>query len=249
MARLNLIRASQLIALACGAISAPAPAGGLQVAPVSVTIQDRSGVIRLLNETDRVMSAQVRVFRWHQENGDDELSETDEVVASPPFAQMGPMQKQIIRLVDLKSSSTSDTDCERSYRVVVDELPDATQQDDKIGIKYLLRYSVPVYFKSAACKHAEPLLAWSLVKTESGTSLRVSNSGRLHAQLADVTFVDANGQRTELAPGLLGYVLANSNRTFRLSNSPSAMPGNGQIKVLLNGTAFTQSVSFAAIHE
>ena len=66
--------------LACVVPSGAAHAEGLQVAPVSVTIPERSGVVWLNNGSDKALRAQVRVFRWHQDNGEDELVETEDLV-------------------------------------------------------------------------------------------------------------------------------------------------------------------------
>jgi fimbrial chaperone protein len=36
------------------------------------------------------INAQIRVFKWAQENGEEKLEPTEEVVASPPLATLAP---------------------------------------------------------------------------------------------------------------------------------------------------------------
>lgn len=211
-----------------------AHADGLQVAPVSVTIPERSGVVWLNNEGDGPLRAQVRVFRWTQAHGEDVLAETTDVVASPPFAEIAPGTQQVIRLVRLGGAAVAMTTCEQTYRIIVDELP-AAEQPASTGLQYVVRYSVPVYLTNPACQAQAPVLNWRIEPAGATAMLVVSNAGQFHAQLANVTFVDRMGHRTEITGGLLGYVLPGGERRFAISVGTEALAAGGNLEVKVNG--------------
>lgn len=240
----SILRAG-LALLACVTPLGAAHAGGLQVTPVSVTISERSGVVWLNNGSATPLRAQVRVFRWHQDGGEDELVETQDLVASPPFAQIDANGQQVIRLVRFGEAAIDMTACEQSYRIIVDELPDLARAQDK-GLSFVLRYSVPIYLTNPACRDAKPDLSWQIVTQGDKTWLNVANSGQARAQLASVSFIDSSGRRAAINDGLLGYVLAGAERRFALANPASTFPQAGQIEVLINGLQVRQPVTLAA---
>lgn len=221
-----------------------AHADGLQVAPVSVTIAERSGVFWLNNEGDAPLRAQVRVFRWTQANGEDVLAETTDVVASPPFAEIAPGTQQVIRLVRLGGDAVAMSTCEQTYRIIVDELPTANQPATT-GLQYVVRYSVPVYLTNPACQAQAPALTWRIQPADGAAMLVVSNAGQFHAQLANVAFVDGLGRRTEITGGLLGYVLPGAERRFAIPVPTDALAAGGNLEVKVNGEQVIAPVSLA----
>lgn len=221
-----------------------AQAEGLQVAPVSVTIPARSGVVWLTNEGSAAMRAQVRVFSWTQQDGEDVLAETTELVASPPFLSIDAGNQQVVRLVRLADDVPAGTPCEQTYRIIVDELP-AADRPTGTGLQYVMRFSIPVYVTNPACGEIAPALTWRLENTPAGRELVVENTGQQHAQLADLFMVDARGHRTEIGGGLVGYVLPGHSRHFMLSTTPADLAAAGTVEVSLNGTKVIAPVSLA----
>lgn len=245
-------------ALSAGLMAPHAAHGeGLQVAPVSLTIPKRSGVMMLNNLSDAPLRAQIRVYRWHQDGGEDELVQTDDLIASPPFVEIAADGQQFIRLVRFSQKpdeAKTPELCEQAFRVIVDELPnpDSVKNGaDAQGLNYVLRYSVPVYLTSPACSDAAPNLSWSLSIEGETARLNIANSGQKHAQLASLSFIDADGKTTELSAGLFGYVLPGASRIFTLKNPVSiflnqAGENSGQFEVLVNGSKVTEPVKLAA---
>lgn len=233
-----------LLICASGAPWGIAHAEGLQVAPVSVSIPDRSEVIWLDNGSSQPLNAQIRVFLWHQDRGEDELVETRDLVASPPFVEIPPNSQQIVRLVRFGEEAVDMDVCERSYRIIVDELP-SPDESGREGLRFVLRYSIPVYLTNPDCEAAQPRLEWELGEDGDSTFLSVVNLGQAHAQLADVSFLHSNGHRTEIRTGLLGYVLPGARRNFALIAPPSISFEGGELEVSINGSQVTEPVSMA----
>lgn len=231
-------------------------AEGLQVAPVSVTISERSGLLRLNNNSENPLRAQVRVYRWHQELGEDNLIATDDLIASPPFVEIAPNGQQIVRLVRFNEGSADQAAngniCEQAFRITVDELPnpDIAAEQSAGRLTYVLRYSVPVYLTSSECSDAAPNLSWLVTIDSENASLNITNSGQMHAQIASLYFIDSSGKRTELGAGLFGYILPGSSRSFALKTPASTfkqdtLENQGQFEVLVNGSKITEPARIA----
>lgn len=157
----RILSRAALALSACAMLPGIAQAEGLQVAPVSVTIPARSGVVWLTNQGSAAMRAQVRVFRWTQQDGEDVLAETQDLVASPPFVSIASGDQQVVRLVQLANAVPAGTPCEQAFRIIVDELP-ATDRQSGEGLQYVMRFSIPVYVTNPACAGIVPALSWRL---------------------------------------------------------------------------------------
>jgi fimbrial chaperone protein len=204
-------------AVLAGAFATQAGAASLQISPVMINLratQTATG-ISLQNDGDVPIYGQVRVFLWDQKGGDDVLTPTDELIASPPVMQIAPKSTQTIRLVRRSGAAGP----ERQYRVLIDEVP--TAADTREGVSIKLQYSVPVFI-AAAAPDVAPQLAWQFFKRDGAWFLRVSNSGTLHAQIGATTLETADGKQFELSKGLLGYALAGRQREWRLGIAPAA---------------------------
>ncbi|HEY6817555.1 MAG TPA: fimbria/pilus periplasmic chaperone [Croceibacterium sp.] len=217
----------------------PAHASGLQVEPTSVTIAERSEEMWLINTGDAPLQAQVRVYRWVQDAEGERLEPTEDLLASPPMAQLAPGSRRLVRLV-----STGAKSCEDTFRLAIDELP--APQSETAGLRYVMHYSVPVFVTPERCEAMAPQLSWRIETRGPEARLVVDNGGTMHAQLADLTFIDPNGQRTPLTPGLLGYVLAEAQMGFALAPSAETFVRGGTIEALVNGNRIEQPVAPAS---
>ena len=83
------------------ALAASAAAASLQISPVMINLRATQAAtgISLQNDGDVAIYGQVRVFLWEQKGGDDVLTPTDELIASPPVMQIAPKSTLMIRLV------------------------------------------------------------------------------------------------------------------------------------------------------
>lgn len=220
-----------------------AHASGLQVEPVSVTIDKRSNIVWLSNTADTPVLAQIRVYRWTQSADREELVPTDELLASPPMTNLAAGGRQLVRLVAVTPVS-----CEETYRLSIDEVP--AFEPSGSGLRYVLHYSVPVFVNRADCKHMQPKLAWSFARTTDGIALTVANHGTMHAQLAQLRFVNPKGARVALASGLLGYVLPGKERTFLIplsAETASRIADGGTLELAVNGSDVTQPLALAPL--
>jgi fimbrial chaperone protein len=195
--------------------------------------------INMQNLGEVAVYGQVRVYQWDQKDGDDVLTPTQDVVASPPIIQIGAKSSQIIRLVRRSEQLPAG---ELTYRILIDEIP----KDDgpASGVDIRLRYSVPMFVLPADDRGA-PVLAWAVFKKDGVWMLRVRNSGTQRAQIGALELSNAAGKQFEIASGLFGYVLAGKVREWRLPTSGDA-DLNGTLAVKANINSRPTSASTVA---
>lgn len=242
---LQAVRAAAATLALCAVLalapwSAPAEAAGLQVTPTSLTLRasQQADALWLNNTGTTTLRAQVRVFRWLQENGGERFESSQGLAISPPMIELAPGARQLVRVIRLGAPPDSET----SYRLIVDELP-PPQDPKQSGLQFVLRYSVPVFVAPASDAPIRPELRAQLSFEGERPWLAVANSGGQHAQLADLTFVDAQGSRHPIAPGLLGYALPGQRMRWALQAPADLLRGPGTFKARINGESDEQALA------
>ena len=77
--------------------------------------------------------------------------------------------------------------------------------------------------------------SWELYREKGDKSLlRVSNPARQRVRMSNLAWVGSDGQRTELASGLFGYVLAGQEMQWTIPLSPQQRAKGGTLKVRFN---------------
>lgn len=221
-------------------ILAPAAsAAGLQVTPITLEIAhgDTSAVLWLANTGTAALQAQVRVVEWTQADHEDRLDTTRDLVASPPMLEVAAGARQLVRIV--RTSGATPGEPERSFRLLVDELPGAGTGDGQGGVQFLMRYSVPVFIAPDQPQPA-PQLQWRL-RTQPPV-LEVVNAGSARAQLSEVVIVDAAGTRIVLSDGLLGYVLAGAQMRWPLPPDRPP-PADARLQARINGEPLDRPIT------
>jgi fimbrial chaperone protein len=190
--------------LALGA--APVLAANLQVAPVTLEIPPPGATttVTLKNGGDRPLTAQLRVVRWRQVEGEDDYQPTEAVVASPPLAELSGNQSYTVRIVRADQSPVVE---EESYRLIVDELPSAAAAGSK-SVNLQLRYSIPVFFYAPDAE--PPKLTWRFRKANGRIVVTLRNDGGRHVRISGLKLKDRSGAVVSFGNGLIGYALAHS---------------------------------------
>ncbi|WP_266158935.1 fimbrial biogenesis chaperone [Dyella silvatica] len=222
-----------------------ASASGLQVAPTTLSLkatQNADG-LWLINTGDNVVHAQVRVYHWTQSDQADQLVPSRGLVISPPMLQLAAGDRQLIRVIRAGAPPSGTGAVEDAYRLAIDELPIDVQ--GKRGLQFVLHYSVPIFIEPAANITTTSQLQWELQRQGEQVMLQVSNHGSSHAQLAALSYIDTTGHRTEITPGLLGYVLPGATMRWMLKPSAAAFAPGGTLEAMINGEKAAQNLSLA----
>lgn len=211
------IAAIGLVAAAMGDATAALAGASMQIAPILVDLEApaAASTIDLTNQALQPASIQVRVFAWTQADGKEGLTPTNDVVASPPFATIASGAKLSIRVI---RATQRPVKAEEAYRVVIDQLPEATGNGKAI-VSMLLRQVLPVFF--AAANRTPPEIAWSIQKTDKGYALFAHNSGDRRLRIVNAILILPDHRSIKMSSGLLGYVLGHSDMSW-------AIPGRAQ---------------------
>ncbi|GAB2620425.1 fimbrial biogenesis chaperone [Novilysobacter erysipheiresistens] len=242
MYRFNPKTWPSLVLIALLGLCGPTHAASLQVAPTSVELQagENGAAVWLSNtDPDTPVRAQVRLFRWTQQDGEDTLEPTRDLAISPPLVELAGGARQLVRVI---RTGPPPTGVEASYRIIVDEVPSGTAVE-QTGLKFLLRYSIPVFVLPAGGPAIAYDIAPRLERTGDAASLVVENRGHQHAQLADLAYIDADGKRDELMSGLVGYVLPGQTMRWALPASATRYADGGSFKARINGEAVEQTLA------
>jgi fimbrial chaperone protein len=235
-----------------------AHAADLQVSPISLQFAaaEQAQGLWLSNTGNQPLRAQVRVQRWFQGNEGDQLEPARDLVASPPALEIAPGQRQLVRIVRPQPTTAAQ---ERSYRLIVDELPAGAGAGvlnpqplaaPAQGLQFLLRYSIPVFV--APQGPAAPVPKQSDIRSLSAqltvgaqTHLSVANAGVRRVRISQLVYEDAQGRRVTLVPGLLGYVLAGQQMRWVLPAGARGAP-SGVLKARFNDDEQEQAFPPAA---
>lgn len=231
-----------------GLLAPAAMAASLQITPIRIDLPAGPGAaaLTLRNPGEHAIHAQVRVFRWTQADGEDVLTPTEDVVASPPILRIDPRGEQLVRIVRQGPDAVS---AETTYRLLIDELPqDATAPSS--GVRLQLRYSVPVFVGSPDAA-GPPRVTFSLWRDADGWRLGASNLDNRHAQVVDVALAVGTGSPPAmLATGLLGYVLPGSRRSWRVPlPAGTDVDARARLRVTINGNAVERPLAAEPLRE
>lgn len=179
---------------------------------------EQATALWLENRGTEAVTLQIRALGWRQTEAGDVTERQDEVVGSPPLAEVAPGKRQLIRLIRRAPQGQPG---ERAYRLLIDELPkpvdEAAPAPDGAQLAVRMRYSVPLF--TGAPKGAEPRLTTRRFIENGRPMIEVRNDGARHARLTDLRVA---GQAAPLIPGLMGYVLAGAVRRWELPGAALA---------------------------
>lgn len=188
------------------------------------------------------MQAQVRVYQWDQQNSNDVLSPTSNLIVSPPVAKIAANSKQLVRVIRSKQENNGSR--LSTFRIMINELPVAFTK--RAGVDFVMEYSVPIFvYKNSSAEKLQPKLTFNLQPLPDGKdmTLQVSNRGDRYAKLYALAFVDRQGKRTELNPGLLGYVLADRQMKWAIGKPASIFSSGGTMELLLNDEKHSETIA------
>lgn len=200
-----------LAALAFALSGSAASAGSLQISTTILEVADpgMATSLRLRNAGAAPINVQIRAYEWNQFAGSEQLSETDRIIASPPFAKIAPGREFTVRVV--RTAKRRDR-AEDSFRLLVDEIP-TRRSNHQLGVRFAVRYSIPVFFtrRDAGAR----ALVWQAIASEGAVRLSARNMGGRRVRISALRLTGANGRTIANRRGLVGYVLAKSSMSWR----------------------------------
>lgn len=181
----------------------------LVVLPVNIQLaaEQKATFVTVLNRGASTTSIQVRGFAWNQDEGQDELIASDDLLVSPPMATIPPGGKQVVRLVLRHPEERS----EGTYRIIIDQIPPPATPG---FVRVVLRLSIPVFIEPD--QRAAPRLQFQLTREGNETFLVAHNDGLVHQVLRDIDLVTDAGTRLKTDTNASPYILAGATRRWHV---------------------------------
>jgi fimbrial chaperone protein len=223
--------AATLLAIGVLAAATTAAASTLSVAPIRVELSSRvrTAVLTLRNQEDSPVVVQVRPTAWsQQQDGQDQLDDTHDLLVTPPLFTVPPKGVQVLRIALLREP---DPARELPYRLVLSEVPQEVPAETT-GLRVALRITLPVFV--APKVHSAPELAWGHRWLPDGTlEIEARNRGTAHLQVFDFD-VQGNASAAQgLHAATSHYLLPGSAAHWQLH--PGSELAHGTQQLTLHG--------------
>jgi fimbrial chaperone protein len=218
---------SIIVAVGACSLGSTANATQLRVEPVLLELNApaAAGALKLRNDEDVEVTVQTRVYRWSQAAGRENLDPTTDVVASPPVVKLAPHTDYTVRIV---RTSKQPVRGEESFRVLVDQLPDARRRTEN-SVAIVVRQSIPIFFRSAQVSKAN--VSWLLTHERDSITVTANNAGDERLRIASLRLRDAAGATIGFGDGLVGYVLGQSSMRFTVTKPPAGFGVHGPVLI------------------
>lgn len=199
----------------------------VDVNPVRIDLQGQGqpAELRLTNRGNVELAVQVDVMKWDQGiDGQDQLTQTDELLAVPPIFTVPPGDQQIVRIGFLGQPSA---EFEQTYRLFVTELA-PPQVEDNTGseLAFRMRFSIPAFVAPVTFAARPELELVGVAADEDSTVLTVENRGTGHARVARIEIFDRQGWQPLPESITIRYLLPGAVTTIAIPpefESPSAV--------------------------
>lgn len=207
-------------ALAATAGSAAAQAT-FSVDPLLIRLnaQDNNAVLTISNPTANEIRFEIKAFAWDQvpPDGTMQLTPTTDVVIFPPLVTLKAHTTQRVRV----GTTLTPGAIEKSYRMLIEELPSNTARVNANQVTVRTRIGVPVFVEPARPELSGRIDSVSVVGRV--VSIALSNTGTTHAMVDNVVVRGMSGpDQVVFEDSLQGwYVLAGKTRTWKYTFKPA----------------------------
>lgn len=200
-------------------IAFPASAAKLATSPVRIDLSGRkpTAILSVLNEGNTSSIIDVTPVSWHQKENEDVYETTKDLLAVPALFELGPGEKQMVRIGLRKPP---EVDNERAYRIYLNEVPDESVSKEGT-IRVLLRIGIPVFVLPN--RPAVSTLEWKASCVKGKLRLEGTNVGNVNARILGLS-LKRQADKKELAQlKSAGTLLAGAERSweFGVSECPT----------------------------
>jgi fimbrial chaperone protein len=188
-------------------------AGTFSISPLRVDFAGRAktAALTVRNEDATAVVVQAEGLSWSQEGAADALASSGDLLVSPAVFTLQPGGQQLVRVALRRAP---DPDRELAYRLIVQEVPQASAPQFT-GLRVALRLSVPVFVAPVQSTTRPAAMAWTAQQDASGTLTVVArNDGPSHERIHRFTVRSGDGSRILAEQSSLAYVLPGASRRW-----------------------------------
>src|ERR1039457_6072998 len=230
--------AAGLVILLTGPV---AGAQALSVLPVNIFFPagQKATTLTVTNQGTSETAVQIRAYAWGQPDGNDQLTNTDAVVLSPPLASIAPGATQVVRLILRQSPQGKEV----TYRILVDQIPPPAEP----GIVHIvLRLSIPIF--SMPNTRALPHIQCDGERDADHFFLVGINDGLVHEAIRDIVLTTSDGRQLKAESSASPYILAGTTRRWPIAAQGSLpLPSEAlRLTAHANAGAIEEQVHFVS---
>jgi fimbrial chaperone protein len=215
-----------------------AQAGSFMIDPTRIELgpDQMSATLVLRNQDKQPIVIQADARHWRQQDGEDLLTPTRELLVTPPIITIAPGAEQVLRVALRRPL---DPRQEMNYRIFLQEIAPPPQPGFR-GVQVALRISLPVFAKAGEGVQPKPIWSARYLAQDHALRLVLENTGDAHLQLQD--FALTQSQPQSQSPQALAsrqsprYLLAGQRQEWVLALDP-AVRLTGQ-KLQLKATTY-----------
>ena len=197
----------------------PFEVSAFSVSPLRVYMNANEGisVIRVGNPSNKPVTFRLEAFTWADSKAFNELQPTTDLLAVPPVFEVDAGESQVIRIAMRDSVEFPDGVAERTYRLVLNQVPTAVGKRE--GVSFAYRINMPLFVASPSAK---PQAIWSVNKDDSDRPLlTLANEGNAHIQVDNLQLTDGETEAKIFNLKSGGYIFAGERRSWPLDVSLS----------------------------
>ncbi|QQR88796.1 MAG: fimbria/pilus periplasmic chaperone [Myxococcales bacterium] len=243
-----------LLACAAASIGGAAHASTFNVNPTRLDLKSvkSSAMLALRNTSNDDLRFQIEAFEWKQSlDGKVELKPTQDVIFFPRILSIDAGKARNIR-VGLNKASRKNKQAdngalsrEKTYRIIVQELPSRKTKQDAQQIQILTRMSIPIFVAPKT-----PITKVSLGKAtakEGCFSFDVKNEGNVHTMMGEVLVKGLGPSKQELFSKTLPgwYVLAKDKRRYEVELPKALCSKTKSLEVLSSAERSPLALSYS----
>ncbi|WP_457621079.1 fimbrial biogenesis chaperone [Persephonella sp.] len=179
-----------------------------QVRPIRIylTPNKNIGVFEIISSSNKKLTIETETLKWDQdEEGKDVLIPTENLIAIPPYIELGPKEKQIIRIAYLGDYSAP----QESYRLLLKQVPERIKPDKntkevKTLIQIVLNLSVPVFVNRDQELNYDLKVSPTYVSKEK-VEVDIENTGNSFTRIVNISLY--KGDKELFSKNMAKYVL------------------------------------------
>ncbi len=216
--------------LLCGAWISTAISGSLNISPITLRLDPQSpvGIMMIENRGGRDTIIELQPQIWLQQNGENTLTPTTELIATPAIFGLKAGERKPVR-IGLLNAPKNSTEQEVAYRLEITETPSIVK-DQTIQLR--MQFSVPVFYTSLHKQNSAPHLNFNVTRhsTTNTLVLTAHNNGNRHARIVGLKLAES-GENIPIQHGMASYILPRGMIEQRISIpeqflSNSSVPSN-----------------------
>lgn len=192
-------------------------ASAIEVTPTKVFFNpdQKYTFITIKNLSNEQVFAQAEQLDWQQENSKDIYTQSNDLLISPIIFSIKSKGEQILRIGRKKMNT--DNNIEKSYRLLISEIPDQFQHNN--GLKMVLRLSIPIFIEPN--QKTEHELQWSKKITHNNSvNINLYNPNNYHKMVTKIELKDKLNQDLYKQQNAFIYLLPKQKHTWTIAKNP-----------------------------